>query len=760
MNKQGIFLVLCVEFLSWNLSFASQSVTNVLSHPQTFIGREQLLDLIHTRLQRDSLICLSGFGGFGKTVTAEKYCEKFGSSYQVIWWLYGDQDLSEQLKDLAETLVERFPRYAPRTSDYYKNATRFVFKTLEALPVSWLLIFDNVQNPGYVRHFCPQNKTGHAGHILVTTRSHLGWKDPIRLSPLSPQEAGQLLHVLLERNSKSLERLAALFKGYPLAIAQAASFIKSHPTMDTGRYLHLFLHDRPKLIQREEAFMTRESYALNGYNATIHQTIALSLDTLRQESMAGVELLKAVSFLWSQHIPLFLLNQYLQDHFPHMDFDEGVQALCKYAFVDYDPVRKKFAIHDLIQEYIQLQLSSAEKKEILGYLIQTLLLHFQKPRSQIVEFLVQHPLILAHTQKIKKLCQEIGCESEDLLEIQLKELEFTLSGRRDYTRGRSLIEDLEPQVQKASPALQALFYTNQTNYYMWRSDLQKAIQAGQKALSVIDKQRSEEDYLRLLVYLAYVYRNHGDLKNAQTHLDLIVETKADFTKDPYIASIYAYVESGIEYDRGNFQRALQKIEKCLKLSRDHKFSFKSYYHREILHFLILNKLGRYQESLDAAKEFEKRLRTISVSPDHETYARLLLAQAQAYFHLQQISLAETHLQRAEKIFNAWYEHEGTHRKQAYVQKLRGDIWKAKQKPEQALSCYQKAAHFYEKLFVAETIDEVSELYADITLLALQLKDEQTANTFLKKHVHLFGLDHPRTQKIFQHFDEMGTVLPL
>ena len=51
------------------------------------------------------------------------------------------------------------------------------------------------------------------------------------------------------------------------------------------------------------------------------------------------------------------------------------------------------------------------------------------------------------------------------------------------------------------------------------------------------------------------------------------------------------------------------------------------------------------------------------------------------------------------------------------------------------------------------IDEVSELYAALSLLGQKLKDEALVQRYLKEHIEIFGLEHPRTKEIVLAFDK-------
>ena len=93
----------------------------------------------------------------------------------------------------------------------------------------WLLILDNVNDPGDVEPLLGQ-LTG--GHLLITTRRDTGWDqvaDPIRLDVLAPGPAAKLLTTRTGHHDPASQDAAASIAdelGYlPLALHQAAAYI-------------------------------------------------------------------------------------------------------------------------------------------------------------------------------------------------------------------------------------------------------------------------------------------------------------------------------------------------------------------------------------------------------------------------------------------------------------------------------------------------------------------------------------------------------
>ena len=62
-------------------------------------------------------------------------------------------------------------------------------------------------------------------------------------------------------------------------------------------------------------------------------------------------------------------------------------------------------------------------------------------------------------------------------------------------------------------------------------------------------------------------------------------------------------------------------------------------------------------------------------------------------------------------------------------------------------------------FKKKNIDDVSELYAALALLGIDMKDDGLTHKFLKAHTNVFGHSHPRTQEILLTLDKNGLVAP-
>ncbi|KAI0011560.1 P-loop containing nucleoside triphosphate hydrolase protein [Xylariaceae sp. FL0662B] len=212
-----------------------------------FVDRPEMLAQIDRRLEEDTrapkTVVLQGMGGQGKTQLALRYCNRARSRrcYDYIFWVDAStkasttQDLKEIYEELGGNDQDKLDSDAQ---------IAFVRRKLTADSLSWLLIFDNYDDPSIfdLREYMPP---GPRGNVLITSRSldaeRIG--PTVHLSGMAESEAMELLLKQVDTTKDETSRSAAADivrrLGYlPLAIDQAGAYIKAEDLSLTNFLSH------------------------------------------------------------------------------------------------------------------------------------------------------------------------------------------------------------------------------------------------------------------------------------------------------------------------------------------------------------------------------------------------------------------------------------------------------------------------------------------------------------------------------------------
>lgn len=226
-----------------SLSFPLHLIS-VPENPE-FFGRESVMTSIDEAFFADNstgdltqtrTFAICGTGGVGKTQVATAYAHSRKDRFDAIFWIHASSSLKlrDEFGRLAITLglVDRDSSDARQqaiTRDLVKGWLANPRRTQDNLSpsVSWLLVFDNVDDPQVLEGFLP---LGAPGCVLFTSRDphakHSAFLATagVDIQPFSEQESSQLLERLTNKTGHSSaihERLG----GLPLAITQMASVI-------------------------------------------------------------------------------------------------------------------------------------------------------------------------------------------------------------------------------------------------------------------------------------------------------------------------------------------------------------------------------------------------------------------------------------------------------------------------------------------------------------------------------------------------------
>ncbi|KAG9498193.1 hypothetical protein J7337_011088 [Fusarium musae] len=256
-----------------------------------FFGRQKILDQMGGKLlpsstqhvsRKQNRFALSGLGGSGKTQIALEFTYRHLDKYRVVIWLLADNidKINQSFEETAELLGLR------KGTQSASQIRAFVMQRLSTSNEPYLLCFDNADDISLISDWLPRDNKG---TILVTSRDSVGTREVIgegeTVLEFSIAEGSDFLASILQVGTTEkpmLEQISTAFHGYPLALAQAAAFIRSGGC-PLGRFLDIF--------QNEHHHNAIASLPVKDYHATLFTVWNLSFQSLSPQSQQILEIL-------------------------------------------------------------------------------------------------------------------------------------------------------------------------------------------------------------------------------------------------------------------------------------------------------------------------------------------------------------------------------------------------------------------------------------------------------------------------------------
>jgi tetratricopeptide (TPR) repeat protein len=354
-----------------------------------FKGRERELEELRRRLRVEGTAAptqrhaLTGLGGVGKTQTAVEYAHRYHAEHQSVFWVRADstESLNEGFSDIARRVVPDIAKEA--------ELARVVAGARDWLERhgDWLLVCDNADEPALLASFgLPTVPTG---RILITSRSldleAVGISNTLELDVLPPTDA---LEFLLERTGKATagsgERAAAAALSadlgrLPLALEQAAAFIRRHPGLTFMTYLATFRDSELDLLERQAA-------ALGNYPHEVPRSVAktwrVNFEALDAALPAAADLLRISAYMSPGPIPMQVVSAAAQELRSPPDglvsaspdpiaLAALIRPLAEYSLVRTDEDAQNYMVHRMVQA-VQRRDLAALQRYWLGAAVRTL----------------------------------------------------------------------------------------------------------------------------------------------------------------------------------------------------------------------------------------------------------------------------------------------------------------------------------------------------------------------------------------------------
>jgi tetratricopeptide (TPR) repeat protein len=283
-----------------------------------FVGRGDELAALDEALRVEGAVvvrAVAGLGGIGKSTLVARYVLEHGGAFAQVVWVGADSvaALEAGLVDFAVALEPQVAAVLP-VEGLVERALGWL-----AAHVGWLLVLDNVADPGLVRDLMPRLGSG---RVVVTSRRGSGWAgiaQPVALDVLPAGAARELVALTVEAVGGAgllvgVEQLCARLGFLPLALEQAAAFMAQN-RVTAARYLGL-LDEAPADVFADGAEGVADQ-------RTLARVWAVSLDALADEPLCG-EVLRVLAWLSPDGVARELL-------FPLADERRVVRALGRLA---------------------------------------------------------------------------------------------------------------------------------------------------------------------------------------------------------------------------------------------------------------------------------------------------------------------------------------------------------------------------------------------------------------------------------------------
>lgn len=269
-----------------------------------------------------------------------------------------------------------------------------------------------------------------------------------------------------------------------------------------------------------------------------------------------------------------------------------------------------------------------------------------------------------------------------------------------------------------------------------------------------------EEKLRAITVIAQCHVLRGETIQTNSYVNMGKEL---FTKSKSAAynSLYLVVSSLFLNDQTCFKDSLELLNKT-DTYKNLRTDYPPVYHFVLYQKVeTLIKLGRLKEAKETLDHFEDVVMKFFQKRTHANLANI-------YIFKNLISLAQHKLndkafdsfKEALKIYETLYHGKENHRNQARAHLTLGKAYIFKKDYTKALESYLLSEKIYNALLKGNKIDDVSDLYKELALLGISLKDDGLTHHYLKAHIDTFGQAHPRTQEILHMLDKNGLVAPL
>lgn len=776
-KKIVLFLTVVCMALVTGGSYRSQAitknerrlVTNIPAINRLFVGRQEHLQKLQEKLNRPRAVAIVGMAGMGKTQLAKQYAHTYANLYDVIWWIDANQDLSSQVRELGQKLHSLHGCIMPGSQERTLKAwLQAMASCQEEHPSKMLLIIDDVKGEEFIKMM---RENIMSAHFLLTSRNQSIGENSMCLKCFTPEESIAYLTKRLPEHShdrEALNKLRGALNDYPLALAQASSYIKAFPSLSIEDYLQLYQKKRNVLWEKEEKLSPREDE--ENYRRTISSTFTLLLEHIIEASPHAYELLKLSSFLGNQDIPKRFLRAWMVDHkrLSEFEFHEAASTLIKHSIFEKNEDERseeRYTIHALLHEFIRDTLPDNTKESYLKEAISLLSSFLPESSYRIWEILSDDRTLEFHLDFLLNVAEIYGLQTEKFLDLKIKHLHFIHFFKFDYENAVKKAEEIEKKQEKlknCSPLTMGRLLGIAGNLATTRWGYDKAISLSEEAVetlaSLSSLEAKEELFFTLVNNLMDFYTMKGNLKKTQETSDK-AERLLPFIKQPTYLALFYFMQSFYFFNQGKYAEALKYIN--ISIEKFPSTTLPEHFHifNKIIKAEMLARLGELDAAIELLEENYRDLNKFY--PNESNYKLLRVETIKSLILLKQekvedaLGLIKPTINKLEILFKKPDENPI----QGFAHLILGEAYEKQNNLIQALSEYKKAEEIYSHIYATVEVDDMSYLYKNLAILGEKLRDDFITHTYFQLLLKYFGRDHFRTQEVVDYLEAKNRQVP-
>ncbi len=744
------------------------AVWNVPNENPHFVGREEILALVDQACKASphKTAVLTGPQGFGKTQIAKRFVYKNFAQYDVVWWFWANQYLKPQFARFAQAVA-----YHLRLDKDLKGTLsqdhwiHWVKEALRRSRLKCLIIFDDAQTYPEIEDYIVFSHDKNI-HTLITTKNGHFSSETIPVRPFRRENSLKYITSFLPHEPEVFKKeLAQRLGDCPAALALSIEYIKSYPGMTIQKYL--FKHAQQKSLMPQGTGKKLGS-SVDEYEKDLTTAIKMNMQELEKESTEALALLGLLSLLHRDKIPLSFIESWAEDQKLKTDIMTLIRQIQHYSLVEVHKTPKNeetyLTMQELIQTTLASQLPSQIKQTLICQAAATLKKSFTDESDKNVAMILTDNTPLLNVLKLSREAEDLSYHHPDLTQLRIRCLDVLVGMIRDFPAAEELLKHLDHDLHQGVPLTltdQVLYYANLSLYAAIRSpDYEKAIDWGLKALKLVKEAPDlKHEHLRILANLSQYHSLRGLSAQAADYIEQGESLFKRASSDAYKA-LFVLAKNIVLNDQARFQETIDQVRHYQDLL-DRQTFYPS------MRYFILNqwaeallKKGEEEEAKKVLATAERYGREVHGENNHNMFfGRLYVLQGMALASPPaDFEKAKRLMDKGIAILDSCFQGKDKHRLQAFAHWQQGKLWHQQQQFTEAKTEYLKSEAIYDKILKGKKIDDISALYACLVKLGADTRDESLTQTYLKKHIATFGLDHPRTQEVMLYLDQKGLVV--